>query len=118
MPDSGGFPVFDSSGRMLGNMTGNFGQVPGSLPALPDVPSLPAVGGAAGSPLPAIAASAGITGGATPPVSTTGTAATGPSSNWFARGVVVILGFVFVAVGLSQFGRGQNVIRAVLNKKV
>lgn len=52
------------------------------------------------------AASAGITGGSTPPASTTGSSdASGSSANnWFVRAVIVVLGFIFVGVGLAQFG--------------
>lgn len=80
---------------------------------LPSTPTVPAVGGtlAQGSQGIANAANAaGITGGGTPPASTTGTTANtaGVANSWFARGAIVILGFVFVAVGLSQFGVVQR----------
>lgn len=92
-----GLPVFGADGRLQGNLTGNYGQAPSSNTL--DSITLPPIGG------PATAAAAGVTGAATPPASTTGNVnPTAAASNWFVRGVVVILGFIFVAVGLSQFG--------------
>lgn len=124
----GDFPVFAPNGTMLGNMTGNQGQVPkaaqfgdittGNNFSLADqAAGVPAVGGAASTSAPSIASaasSAGITGGSIPPAATTGatnatTGAAGVANSWFARGAIVILGFVFVAVGLSQFGILQKV---------
>lgn len=95
-----------------------FGSTPAASPfSLPDVPSLPPVGGAAKSGASAIkqaATAAGITGGTIAPGATTGnpSVATGAGvlNSWFARGVIVVLGFVFVAVGLSQFGVVGNLL--------
>lgn len=95
--------------------TGSGDVLPSSFNAgLPNTPSVPAVGGTLASGANGIAsaaASAGITGGATPPAATTGTPANtaGVANSWFARGAIVILGFVFVAVGLSQFGVVQKI---------
>lgn len=113
------FPVFDASGRMLGNQTSSQGIVPnitGSTIFGGANADLPAIGGSAATGAPSIAAaatSAGITGGSIPPAATTGnpaaTTGAGVANSWFARGAIVILGFVFVAVGLSQFGILQKV---------
>lgn len=94
---SGGFPVFGNDGTLQGNLTSSQGQPPtgNALSGIP-LPPLPSVGGAA--------AATGITGGAIPPSSTTGSTTGSTANNWFVRAVIVILGFVFVAVGLSQFG--------------
>lgn len=112
-PSLGNLPVFNEQGVLQGNLTSGQGQAPTSN-ALSDV-SLPAIGGsaasAAGATLPQAAAAVGITGGATPPASTTGTTAEASLSSWFTRAVIVILGFVFVAVGLSQFGVVQRFSR-------
>lgn len=107
-----GLPTFDSQGNLLGNLTSSQGQVPSenslTSPAfgLQGV-TLPGIGGPAAGTAPA-AASAGVSGAGTPPAATTGSVAGSPANNWFVRGVVVILGFIFVAVGLSQFGVVQK----------
>lgn len=96
--------------------TGSTPAATGGGLSLPDVPALPSIGGSAGSAasgtIQQAATAAGITGGAVPPAATTGstTASTGASvaNSWFIRGTIVILGFVFVAVGLSQFGVVQK----------
>jgi hypothetical protein len=87
------------------------------------LPSLPDLGGSATKGADTIAnaaKSAGITGGTITPSATTGnpSVATGASvaNNWFVRGTVVVLGFVFVAVGLSQFNAGQRVVREALRR--
>lgn len=105
--------TFDPQG--INDTTFNVGTGSGDL-TLPTVPSLPSVGGTAsrgGASIAQAAQSAGITGGSMPPAATTGNpaAATGASvaNNWFARAAIVILGFVFVAVGLSQFGVLQKI---------
>lgn len=117
-----GFPVFNSSGQLLGNLTGNQGQTPAPSFSLPSFTgeTLPSpIGGGAGSPGVASAANASGVSGA-PPTATTGNAnaatGQGTANNWFARATIVILGFVFVAVGLSQFGRGQMIIKAAIGK--
>lgn len=89
---------------------------------IPNEPQLASVGGVAqkgGSIIAKAAKDAGITGGTIAPDATTGkpgatTNAPGAATNWVARGSIVVLGFVFVAVGLSQFGAGQRVIREAL----
>lgn len=123
-------PVFNESGQLLGNLTSDFGQTPAPAspftaanfdPASFAPSTVPApIGGAAGVPnLSQAAAASGISGGGTPPSTTTGSvdAAVGSSvaQNWFARAVIVILGFVFVAVGLAQFGRG-GIVQLVRGK--
>jgi hypothetical protein len=113
-----GLPVFSADGTLQGNLTSAQGQAPTANNAMDTPLPLPSIGGsagtAAGASIPQAAAAAGITGGATPPAATTGTpSASGTSSlnNWFTRAVIVILGFVFVAVGLSQFGVVQKLGR-------
>jgi hypothetical protein len=70
--------------------------------------SLPAIGGPQAGTSSA-AASSGISGAGTPPASTTGSTSGATIANsWFVRAVIVILGFIFVAVGLSQFGVVQR----------
>lgn len=123
---SDAFPTFDSSGNLLGNLTSNQGDVPANISgvtitplggsggsgfSLPSTSSLPSIGGSAATGAPSIqtaAASAGITGGSIPPSATTGAPGTTTggtaANNWFARAGVVILGFIFVAEGLHQFG--------------
>jgi hypothetical protein len=89
---------------------------------MPELPKLDAGGSATRgfSEISAAAKSAGITGGTIAPSATTGSTsvATGASvaNNWFVRGTVVVLGFVFVAVGLSQFNAGQRVVREALRR--
>lgn len=94
-----------------------FGSTPATtqtaeLPGTATTPSVGGAGSAAFQGIPGAASAAGITGGSVPPASTTGsTAGAGGAStlnNWFVRAVIVILGFVFVAVGLSQFGVVQR----------
>lgn len=110
-------PTFGSDG-MMGNLTSIQGVKPSAN--LLNEQDLPNIGGSAAlSSIPAAAKAAGITGGGTPPSATTGNvnATTGSvASSWFARAVVVILGFIFVAVGLSQFNTGQNVVRAAIKR--
>lgn len=91
---------------------------PLSLPTLPSLASeVPAIGGsvaqgAAG--LSSAASAAGITGGSVAPAATTGstTAATGATvaGNWFARIALGLLGLIFIAVGISQFGGAKMVL--------
>lgn len=112
--DPGPLPVFGPGG-LQGNLTSSQGQVPSenalTSPGFNLSPSsLPAVGGAP-TGIPQAAASGGITGGATPPAATTGTTSGATVNNWFVRAIIVILGFIFVAVGLSQFGIVQRGIR-------
>src|SRR3989304_3959645 len=92
-----------------GGMFGGLGWKPldndapfGSRPAntLPDMPTLPNIGGSAGqgaANIKAAADKAGITGGSIAPGATTGNpnATTGASvaANYFTRAVIVILGF-------------------------
>lgn len=111
-------PTFGSDG-LQGNLTSSQGVKPTAN--LLNETDLPNIGGSAAlTSIPQAAAAAGITGGGIPPAATTGSpsATTGASAanSWFVRGVIVILGFIFVAVGLSQFDRGQNVVRAAIKK--
>lgn len=48
---------------------------------------------------------------ATAPAAATGIAAS--VSDYFIRGVVIILGFIFVAIGLSMFRSGDNIVETV-----
>lgn len=105
--------TFDPVG--INSTTFNYGTGSGDL-RLPSSSSLPSVGGSAATgagSIQAAAQSAGISGGTITPAATTGSpsATTGASvaNSWFARGAIVILGFVFVAAGLSQFGVLQRV---------
>lgn len=108
--DSGNFPVFDATGSMMGNLTSAQGQAPVTLPNSSTLPNVGGAGSAAFQGVAGAASAAGITGGSIPPAATTGTTSntSGALNNWFVRAVIVILGFVFVAVGLSQFGVVQK----------
>jgi hypothetical protein len=102
------FPVFDETGHMLGNQTSSQGVVPSSSNIEGITINGNNAGTAAGASIPQASAAAGITGGSVPPAATTGTASPNVANSWFTRAVIVILGFVFVAVGLSQFGVVQR----------
>jgi len=112
-----GFPVFDSSGNMLGNQTSNIGQIP----AIPGN-SLTTGGvttnlngstlgtGISGSTIstPAASATPNTAGTTTAPAAIT--PAAGPSSgslaDYFARAIIIVLGFIFIAVGLNMLRPG------------
>lgn len=107
------FPVFDGlTGKMLGNQT----SIQGVTNAIPSIASLPPL-----PPIPGVQTASNVspgqtTGQPTAPATSTPTDAI---SQYFVRAVVIILGFIFVAVGLTLFGAktavGQNVIREVRN---
>lgn len=120
------FPVFSPDGTMLGNQTSGQGVVPSGNTLndpLPDTP-LPKLPGASISPGQSKfngwmnwgtskitgAPSGNATGpdGTNPGASDSpsGSAATGNLSGLLPRITIVILGFIFVAVGLTMFSRG------------
>lgn len=95
------FPVFNQAGKMQGNLTGNYGQPPSAnLPGS----TLDNIQGAtvstpAGSSIPntAQATNAAI---ATPQ------AKAGSLGDLLARAVIIVLGFIFIAVGLNMLRPG------------
>lgn len=105
------FPVFDATGTMLGNQTSDWGTIPNSLPALPPIPGLASTpagvksagGTATGGTVAATGAAQGTSG---TPSNAQPSASGVPSgvADYFLRGVIVVLGFIFVAVGLRMFG--------------
>src|SRR5882724_11984101 len=107
------FPVFGANGKLLGNLTSSFGVTP-SIPSLNSLPSLPSLTG--------IQTASNVS-----PGQTTGTPQAPASadtketvvSQYFVRTVIIILGFIFVAVGLTMFGArtavGNEVIRTIKN---
>lgn len=129
------FPVFGADGKLLGNLTGNYGQQPSTnfddvfsafnpLPALPSTfaPSstsqgtaiassggtstggnVAGSGGNAGAALTTPQATAAPTAGA---ATTSSGVVTGGIADYFLRGVIIILGFIFVAIGLNMFRPG------------
>lgn len=104
-------PTFGSDGKLLGNVSSSQGATP-NIRLDQDLPN---VGGVASlNGIPQAASAAGIQGAGIPPSATTGSVSAttgGSASDWFTRAVVVILGFIFVAVGLTQFK--QSVISLV-----
>jgi hypothetical protein len=114
-PTTDEFPVFSPSGQMLGNLTSSQGQVPSenslTSPSFGlNAPTVPAIGGGSSAGAASIGQAATSAGISTPaaPTGTTGSTSASPANNWFVRAVIVILGFIFVAVGLSQFGVVQR----------
>lgn len=112
MPDD--FAVFSSNGQLLGNLTSNFGQIPNTLPALPSLtfPSTGSVvsqGGAnsssgatpTGAPLTVAALNAQNVN----PTTQSGVVS-GSIADYFLRGIIIVLGFIFVAIGLNMFKPG------------
>lgn len=102
---------------MLGNLTSSFGQ----LPAIGSGPTFSLPGSTLSSAgLTTPAASAGVApASAVPAASASGTPATvasGPAatvwSSYLVRGVVIILGFIFIAVGLTMFAHGGTTVQA------
>lgn len=55
------------------------------------------------------------TGTGATPASPTAAAVTSSVGNYFIRGVIIILGFIFIAVGLSMFKNGGTVSENVTN---
>lgn len=99
------FPVFGPNGKLLGNLTGNYGQDP--VAALPDISKTL---DSAKETISKTATTAGIK-GATGAAPSTDIDATAGGSGGIAsqlgpvlvRAIVVLLGFVFVGVGLTMF---------------
>lgn len=113
--------VFAQDGTMLGNQTSNLGQIP-SLNPVPGItssfaPSATSQGTAVvslGGPTGNAAVSA--TGAPTSIVPSNAAAGSQPATSsgvtsgsladYFFRGVIIILGFIFVAIGLNMFRPG------------
>lgn len=122
-------PVFGSDGTLQGNLTSNFGQTPApnfdsNLPELSALPSLPSAfapsatsagnvvtsfGGANAasavaptSPASAVPSNAQASAQPAPASGVT----SGSIADYFYRAVIVILGFIFVAIGLNMFKPG------------
>lgn len=112
-----GFPVFDGSGNLLGNQTSNQGQIP----AIPGN-SLTTGGvttnlngstlgnGISGSTISTPAATATPNTAGTTSAAAATTPAAGPANgslaDYFARAIIIVLGFIFIAVGLNMLRPG------------
>lgn len=133
MADNGGFPTFAPDGTMLGNLTSNFGQTPvaetnsvasdwGTIPnylsSIPSsfAPSQTTAGNVvASSGGTSTGGSVAATGAPANAVGTPSNAQANPATSgvtsgsigdYFLRFVIVVLGFIFVAVGLNMFKPG------------
>jgi hypothetical protein len=119
------FPVFSPSGQMLGNMTSDWGQVPNSLPTLPELPAISSSFAPSQTTPGNVVTSQGSTGGGSAGIlpaapinllpsnaqsgaqpQPTGGITSGSLADYFYRAVIVILGFIFVAIGLNMFRPG------------
>lgn len=123
------FPVFGPDGKLMGNLTSSFGIPSSPFTALPTLPAFPNFPGNTLSQV-APSISTGIA-GTTPASNAPAGAATGtpsvsdkvaPASVWdsyLTRGAVIVLGFIFVAVGLTMFGvrtsAGREIVQNVRN---
>jgi hypothetical protein len=125
------FPVFDNTtGRLMGNLTISQGQAPvpdfaaafdafnplpaissGFAPATATGPKVVSQGSGAGSggavsttsqSTAAPSTNAQPTAGASPAAGLT----SGSVADYFLRGVIIVLGFIFVAIGLNMFRPG------------
>ena len=140
----GDFPVF-SGGTLQGNLTGNQGQAPVSIG--PDIVTdfgsggglnpLPTLGSSfapsSTSPGNAVTSLGGSNAGASAvqsplnlvpsnaaagsqPAAASGTAS-GSLADYFFRGVIIVLGFIFVAIGLNMFRPGTVPVPGIPGRK-
>lgn len=125
--DAIGSGTFDPAGSNYTSF--NFGTSSGDLPALPTLPSLFAPSATSAGNKVVSAGGAGESTGVSPTAATAVTSATaaqpvnastqevksGSIADYFLRAVIIILGFIFVAIGLNMFRPGlvPNPIKAV-----
>lgn len=104
------FPTFSPTGTMLGNLTSSQGQIPA-----PEISGSTLGQGISGTTVTTPGAAATPATSATnPAANASATAAANPTSgpvagsiaDYFARAIIIILGFIFIAVGLNMLRPG------------
>jgi hypothetical protein len=103
-----GFQILDNNGNVIDG--GTFGGS-NSNSNLPQLPQLPSFGGTP-NPAPQIyTPTASNPSGTANPTSATPASSPSSWSHWLARGTIIVLGFIFIAVGLAMFRTSQEIIK-------
>ena len=131
------FPV-TVNGLLQGNLTSNQGQAPAQAPYIPlqPLPTLPSnFAPSSTSPGNAVTSLGGAgadsfttpTAGTTivpsnaaataQPVAASGGVTSGSLADYFLRGVIIVLGFIFVAIGLNMFRPGTVPVPGIPGRK-